>query len=81
MLRKIRSLFKKKSIRSGGLIKRKIGNHTMYLDPHDSGLSKCLTTLKKGVDREAAFMKVLRQEVEEGMLYISNVLFALYDLH
>jgi predicted methyltransferase len=64
ILRSVLSFFSKKDI----LIKRKIGNNIMYLDLKDSGLSATLMRMKPGSpDREAAFMKILRQEVREGM--------------
>lgn len=67
MLRSILNLFTKKDI----LIKRKIGNNIMYLDLKDSGLSTALMRMKPGSpDREPAFMKILRQEVKEGMTVI-----------
>jgi len=47
--------------------KRKVGNHIMYLDRQDTGISAGLMRLKKGVDREPAFMKVLRRELQSGM--------------
>jgi len=50
------------------LKKCKVGNHIMFLDREDKGISTTLMTLKKGTDREPAFMKVLRQEVNEGMI-------------
>jgi FkbM family methyltransferase len=50
------------------LVRRRIGNHTLYLDPQDSGLSAALMGMRPGgVEREAAFMKILRRELEEGM--------------
>ncbi len=50
------------------LVKKQIGNHIMYLDLKDSGLSATLIRKKReSSDREAAFMKILRQEVKEGM--------------
>lgn len=53
------------------LIKKQIGNHIMYLNLKDTGISATLLTMKKkGPDREAAFMKILRQEVKKGMIGI-----------
>ena len=53
------------------LAKKQIGNNIMYLDLKDSGLSTTLLRMKPGSpDREAAFMKILRQEVKEGMTAI-----------
>lgn len=53
------------------LIKRRIGNHLMYLDPKDPGLCATLMKMKSGSpEREAAFMKVLRQEVKKSMVAI-----------
>jgi FkbM family methyltransferase len=51
-----------------GLLKRRIGDHTMYLDLRDPGLSAELMRMRRGgPEREAAFMRILRQEVDEGM--------------
>lgn len=50
--------------------KRKVGNHVMYLDRKDTGISAGLMRLKKGVDREPAFMKVLRRELQKGMVAV-----------
>lgn len=55
--------------RENGLIKRKIGNHLMYLDPKDNGISKTLRRMTpKGQMREPAFMHIVKQEVREGMV-------------
>lgn len=52
-----------------GLIRRKIGSHIMYLDPKDSGISSELKRMINGeVEREPAFMKILRNEVQPGMV-------------
>ena len=57
--------------RKDSLIKRKVGNHIMYLDVKDPGISAALMKMRPGSpEREAAFMKTLRQEVEEGMTVI-----------
>jgi len=54
-----------------GLIKRRIGNHIMFLDPKDSGISNDLKNmLPNSPDREPCFMKVLREELKEGMTAI-----------
>jgi len=42
--------------------KHKVGNHVMYLDPKDTGISTSLMKLKKGTDREPAFMKILEDK-------------------
>ncbi len=53
------------------LLKKQIGSHVMYLDLKDSGVSATLMRMKPGSpDREAAFMKVLRQELKQGMTAI-----------
>lgn len=53
------------------LVRKQIGNHVMYLDLKDSGVSAALMRMKPGSpDREAAFMKILRQELKEGMTAI-----------
>lgn len=53
------------------LIKRKVGNHMMYLDLKDPGLSAELMHMRPGdPEREPAFMKILRQELEKGMTAI-----------
>jgi len=57
--------------RRNNLIKRKIGNHIMYLSQSDPGLSAQLLHMKYGgIEREPAFMKILRQELTEGMTAI-----------
>jgi FkbM family methyltransferase len=66
MLARIQRLWEKLPIKREHF-KRKIGAHTMYLDPEDKGLSEGLRGLPKGIDREAAFMKILRRELKEGM--------------
>jgi len=48
-------------------VEKRVGNHTMYLDRKDTGVSKQLMHLEPGVDREPAFMKVLRRELQAGM--------------
>jgi len=54
--------------RENGLIKRRIGNHIMYLDPKDSGISRDLRRIQaKNEVREPAFISILRREVEKGM--------------
>ena len=53
------------------LLKKQIGSHVMYLDLKDSGVSATLMRMKPGSpDREAAFMKILRQELKQGMTAI-----------
>lgn len=53
------------------LVRKQIGNHVMYLDLKDSGVSATLMRMKPGSpDRETAFMKILRQELKEGMTVI-----------
>jgi len=43
--------------RRNGLIKRRIGNHIMYLDPKDNGISKTLRHMNpKGQLREPCFI-------------------------
>lgn len=55
--------------REDGLIKRRIGNHIMYLDPKDDGISKTLRHMNpKGQEREPCFMHILRKETEKGMV-------------
>ena len=55
--------------RENGLIKRKIGNHLMYLDPKDDGISKTLRRMTpKSQMREPAFMHIVKQEIREGMV-------------
>lgn len=49
------------------IIKRKVGNFEMYLNPHDHGISGVLA--KKG-EREKAFMSVMRRTIKEGMTCI-----------
>jgi len=64
LVRRIRYLLTSKD----GLVKKQIGNNIMYLDLKDAGLSAQLMTMRHGSpDREPAFMKILRQEVTEGM--------------
>ena len=54
--------------RENGLIKRRIGNHVMYLDPKDSGISKTLRRMRpNGEMREPAFMHILTKETKKGM--------------
>lgn len=50
--------------------KKRVGNHIMYLDNTDTGISSGLMHLKKGVDREPAFMKVLRRELQKDMVAV-----------
>jgi FkbM family methyltransferase len=51
-----------------GLVKKRIGDHVMCLDTRDRGLSSYLLRLKPdSPEREPAFMKVLRQELRQGM--------------
>jgi FkbM family methyltransferase len=51
-----------------GLVRKRIGNNIMYLDLKDAGLSAQLMEMKPGSPgREPAFMKILRQEIREGM--------------
>jgi len=58
-----------KILRKDGLIKKHIGNHTMYMDPKDRGLSATLINQKPGgPEREACFMKIIRQEIAPGMV-------------
>ena len=55
--------------KGNGLIKRKVGNHLMFLDLYDSGISRTLIRMKPGdQDREPAFMSILRNEAKEGMV-------------
>jgi FkbM family methyltransferase len=70
MLKNYFKLTRKRAVTKVGLIKKRIGNHLMYLNPNDVGISKSLLNLKQNVDREAAFMKVLRQEVKKGMTVV-----------
>lgn len=57
--------------RKDNLIKRRIGNHIMYLDLKDPGLSAELMRRRPGdPEREPAFMKILRRELEKGMTAI-----------
>lgn len=54
-----------------GLVRKRIGNNIMYLDPKDRGLSAQLMGMRSGsLDREPAFIKILKQEVKEGMTAI-----------
>ncbi len=54
-----------------GLIKRRLGNHILWLDPYDAGISATLLrTLPGDPDREPCFMKILTQELEPGMVAV-----------
>ena len=52
------------------LIKRKIGNHLMFLDRKDLGISKTLikTPRWRKWPREPEFMEIIQDEVREGMV-------------
>lgn len=68
MLKSVLDFLVQRVPRRGRLIKRKIGNYIMYLDPRDSGLSSTLMKMgPRSAEREPAFMKIVRQEVKEGM--------------
>lgn len=57
--------------RRDGLLRRKIGEHVMYLDQKDPGLSATLRQMRPGDrEREPAFMSILRQELAPGMTAI-----------
>jgi len=55
--------------RRNGLIERRIGNHIMYLDAKDDGISRTLRHMDpKGQLREPCFMYILTKEIEKGMV-------------
>jgi len=71
MLHSVLDFLVRRIPRKDSLIKRKIGNHIMYLDQTDPGLSAALMNRKpRSPEREAAFMKILRQELTEDMTAI-----------
>ena len=71
MLKSVLDSLVRRIPRRGRLIKRKIGSHLMYLDPRDRGLCATLIKMKPGsAEREAAFMKILRQEIKKGMIAV-----------
>lgn len=46
---------------------RQIGNHVMIIDRYDKGIGKTLLNMKPNdPDREIAFMKIIRKELETG---------------
>lgn len=62
------TLIKRRFFRRKHLANRRIGNHQMLIDVNDRGIGRTLLNMKpNSPDREIAFMKVLRKELEPGM--------------
>lgn len=68
---KIRKLLLRVLTNKEGLLKTKVGSHTIYIDSQDHSQANLPLNKNSGSpEREAAFMKIIRQEVKPGMIVV-----------